>query len=60
MRQPGATGALSSVPLSREPVGPSGKAGNLKDLGFDSGSALLSLHESCGLWTLSCDFVSHD
>ena len=28
-------------------------------LRFNSASALLSLQKSCGLWTLSCDFVPH-
>ena len=26
---------------------------------FDTASALLSLQEGCGLWTLSCDCVHH-
>ena len=41
-----------------DPVWPSGKAGKRKDLG----SNLLRfsfLFTSCGLWTLSCDFVHH-
>ena len=42
--------------ILREPVWPSGKQ---KDLG--SNLLLLSfLFKSCGLWTLSCDFVPHN
>ena len=41
-----------------EPFWPSGKALGWYTEGprFDTASALLSL-QSCGLWTLSCDFV---
>ena len=45
--------------MIREPVWPSSKAGKQKDLS----SNLLRLSfvfKSCGLWTLSCDFVPHN
>ena len=42
-----------------EPVWPSGKAGKRRDLG--SNPLRLSFRfKSCGLWTLSCDFVPHN
>ena len=45
----------------REPVWPSGKALGWQVEGprLDYASALLSLEKGCGLWTRSCDFVSH-
>ena len=47
-----------------EPVWPSGKAFKVwkaEEPRLDSAWALLSfLFKSCGLWTLSCDFVLHD
>ena len=46
-----------------EPVWPSGKAFRLvlkqKDLGSNP-LRLPFLFKSCGLWTLSCDFVRHN
>ena len=41
-----------------ELVWPGGKAGKQEGPRFESASALF-LFESCGLWTLSCDFVPH-
>ena len=45
--------------ITREPVWPSGKAGKQRDLGSNP-LRLSVLFKSCGLWTLSCDFVSHN
>ena len=42
-----------------KPVWPSGKAGEQKDPGSISFRFSL-LFKSCGLWTLTCDFVPHN
>ena len=44
---------------SSEPLWPSGKAGKQKTLGSNL-LRLSFLFKSCGLWTLSCDFVPHN
>ena len=43
----------------REPVWPSGKALHVWGLGSNP-LRLAFLFKSCGLWTLSCDFVPHN
>ena len=53
---------VSSSSLYCEPVWPSGKAGT-RSGGASHGSIPLRLSflfKSCGLWTLSCDFVPHN
>ena len=42
-----------------DPVWPSGKVGKQMDLGSNL-LRLSFLFKSCGLWTLSCDFVPHN
>ena len=42
-----------------EPVWPSGKAGKQRDLGSNL-LRLSFLFKNCGLWTLSCDFITQN